>query len=182
MTVAASTDPLPRIRVLYNAEQISRRVRQIGLEIARDHAGLTPLLIGVLKGGTVFQSDLARATPIDVELDFLAVSSYGRKLASDGRVRLLHDVHADLAGRHVVLCEGVVDSGHTLSFILQLLRSRRTAGVRVATLLDKRPCREVEVPLDYVGWTAGSDFLVGYGLDAAERHRNLPYVGVLEEA
>jgi hypoxanthine phosphoribosyltransferase len=171
-----------RIRVLYTAEQIARRVGQLGLAVARDHAGVNPVLVGVLKGAGVFQADLARATPIELEFDFLSVSSYGRALSSSGRVRLDSDVRGDLAGRHVVLCEGVVDSGHSLSFILELLRSKKPARLRVAALLDKKPCREVDVPLDYVGWTVGADFLVGYGLDAAERHRNLPYVGVLEEA
>lgn len=171
----------PAIRVLFTAEQIAARVREMGLELARDYADLRPLFVGVLKGACMFQCDLARATPFDVELDFLAVSSYGAGTTSSGTVRLIMDLRTDLTGRHVVLCEGVVDSGTSVSFILDLLRSRGAASIRVATLLDKVPCRRVPVPVDYAGWKIGSEFVVGYGMDAAERYRNLPYVGVLEE-
>ncbi len=171
----------PGVRVLRTADQIGQRVRELGLDLTHDYQGLHPLFVGVLKGACMFQCDLARATAFDVELDFLSVSSYGRSKMSSGAVRLLADLQSDIAGRHVVLCEGVVDSGRSLSFVVEMLRARRPASLRVATLLDKRPCREVDVPLDYVGWTVGSDFLVGYGLDAAERYRNLPFVGVLEE-
>ena len=169
------------VRVLYTAEQIQARVREMGRAIAGDFDGRQPLLVGVLKGACMFQCDLARATAIDVELEFLSISSYGREKTSGGHVRLLADLRADIAGRHVLLCEGVVDSGRSLAFLLDLLRARRPSSLKVAALLDKRPCREIDVPLDYVGWTVGADFLVGYGLDAAERYRNLPYVGVLEE-
>jgi hypoxanthine phosphoribosyltransferase len=129
----------------------------------------------------MFQCDLARATPLDVELDFLSVSSYGAGTTSSGAVRLVWDVRNDLAGRHVLLCEGVVDSGLSVSFILDRLRAQGPASLKVATLLDKVPCRKVSVPVDYAGWKIGSEFVIGYGMDAAERYRNLPYVGVLEE-
>lgn len=170
------------IRVLFTAEQIAARVRELGLEIARDYEGKQPLFVGVLKGACVFQCDLARATPIDVELDFLSVSSYGAGTTSSGNVRLVADLRDEIQGRHVVLCEGVVDSGLSVSFILNLLESRAPASLKVATLLDKRPCRRVEVPVDYAGWSIGDEFVIGYGMDAGERYRNLPYVGVLEEA
>jgi hypoxanthine phosphoribosyltransferase len=168
------------VRVLRTALQIQDRVREMATQIASDYAGERPLLVGVLKGACMFQCDLARALPIEAELDFLQVSSYGDRLQG-GTVELRADLSTEIGGRHVVVCEGVVDSGRSLSFVLQLLKARRPASLRVATLLDKRPCREVEVPLDYVGWVVGADFLVGYGLDAAERYRNLPFVGVLEE-
>ena len=171
----------PRIRVLHPADEIAARVRSMGREIQRVYPEGTPLLIGVLKGAVMFHCDLARAMEIDVELDFLSISSYGREKSSGGQVRLLNDLRTDISGRHVLLCEGVVDSGRSVAFLLDLLRARHPASLRVATLLDKRPCREIDVPLDFVGWTAGAEFLVGYGLDAAERYRNLPYVGVLEE-
>jgi hypoxanthine phosphoribosyltransferase len=170
------------IRVLFTAEQIAARVRELGLEIARDYEGQHPLFVAVLKGACMFQCDLARATPLDVELDFLSVASYGSGTTSSGTVRLIMDVRNDIAGRHVVLCEGVVDSGLSVSFILDHLKSRAPASLKVATLLDKRPCRKIEVPVDYAGWAIGSEFVIGYGMDAAERYRNLPYVGVLEEA
>lgn len=169
------------MRVLRSAEEIAVRVQAMGREVARAYPDGAPLLIGVLKGACMFQCDLARATEVPVELDFLSISSYGREKTSGGQVRLLNDLRTDIAGRHVLLCEGVVDSGRSVAFLLDLLRSRQPASLRVATLLDKRPCREIDVPLDFVGWTVGADFLVGYGLDAAERFRNLPYVGVLEE-
>lgn len=172
----------PAIRVLFTADQIAQRVREMGLELARDYGDKRPLFVGVLKGACMFQCDLARATPFDVELDFLAVSSYGAGTTSSGTVKLIMDLRTDIAGRHVVLCEGVVDSGTSVSFILDLLRSRGAASIRVATLLDKVPCRRIQVPVDYAGWKIGSEFVVGYGMDAAERYRNLPYVGVLEEA
>ncbi len=172
----------PTIRVMFTAEQIAARVREMGLELARDLETRRPLYVGVLKGACMFQCDLARATPADVELDFLSVSSYGSGTSSSGTVRVISDLRGDIAGRHVVLCEGVVDSGLSVSFILDLLRSRNPASIKVATLLDKVPCRKMQVPVDYAGWKIGSEFVIGYGMDAAERYRNLPYVGVLEEA
>lgn len=172
----------PAIRVLFTADQIAKRVREMGLELARDYGDRRPLFVGVLKGACMFQCDLARATPFDVELDFLAVSSYGAGTTTTGTVKLIMDLRTDITGRHVVLCEGVVDSGTSVSFILDLLRSRGAASIRVATLLDKIPCRRIQVPVDYAGWKIGSEFVIGYGMDAAERYRNLPYVGVLEEA
>ena len=169
-------------RVLHSAAEIRGKVRELGLAIARDYEGLNPLLVGVLKGASIFHADLVRAIPFELEVDFLSISSYGDQTSSTGRVELLADLRGDIRGRHVVLCEAVVDSGRSVSMLLGLLKTRQPSSLKVATLLDKRPCREVEVPLDYVGWTAGPDFLVGYGLDAGERYRNLPYVGVLEEA
>ena len=172
----------PDVRVLFSRQQIAERVREMGLQIARDLGDQAPVFVGVLKGACMFQCDLARATPLDVTLDFLSVSSYGSGTTSSGTVRMISDLRGDIAGRHVVLCEGVVDSGLTLSFILEHLRSRGAASVRVATLLDKVPCRKIQVPVDYAGWRIGAEFVVGYGMDAAERYRNLPYVGVLEES
>ncbi|TMQ55646.1 MAG: hypoxanthine phosphoribosyltransferase [Candidatus Eisenbacteria bacterium] len=177
-----AVDTEPTVRVLYTAMQIGARVREMGLEIARDLPSTRPLFVGVLKGACMFQCDLARATPLEVDLDFLSVSSYGQGTTSSGTVHIINDLRGDVAGRHVVLCEGVVDSGLTLSNVLELLRDRGAASLRVATLLDKAPCRKVAVPLNYVGWKIGSDFVVGYGLDVNERYRNLPYVGVLEES
>ena len=181
-TPDAATVTEPAIRVLFSREQIAARVREMGLQIARDLGDLSPVFVGVLKGACMFQCDLARATPLEVTLDFLSVSSYGAGTTSSGSVRMISDLRGDIAGRHVVLCEGVVDSGLTLSFILEHLRSRGAASVRVATLLDKVPCRKIQVPVDYAGWRIGAEFVVGYGMDAAERYRNLPYVGVLEES
>ena len=172
----------PRLKVLFTPEQIQARVREMGVELARDYDGKHPLFVGVLKGACMFQCDIARATPIDLELDFLAVASYGHGTTSSGNVKLIMDLRSDIRDRHVVLCEGVVDSGLSVSFILDLLKSRGAASIKVATLLNKAPCRKIPVPVDYAGWTIGSEFVIGYGMDAAEKYRNLPYVGVIEEA
>jgi hypoxanthine phosphoribosyltransferase len=169
------------LRVLFTADQIRERVREMGIELAKDYDGKRPLFVAVLKGACMFQCDLARATPIDLELDFLAVSSYSGT-TSDHQVKLIMDLRSDIRGRHLVLCEGVVDSGTSVSFIMDLLKSRGAASIKVATLLDKEPCRKITVPVDYKGWTIGSEFVIGYGMDAGERYRNLPFVGVLEEA
>ena len=172
----------PFVRVMFTADQIAARVRELGLELARDYEDDRPLFVGVLKGACMFQCDLARATPIDLDLDFVSVSSYGAGKESSGNVRLLMDLREDIANRHVVLCEGVVDSGLSVSFILDVMKRRRPASLRVATLLDKVPCRRIQVPVDYSGWKIGSEFVVGYGMDDVEKCRNLPYVAVLEEA
>ncbi len=177
---AVQTDPA--IRVLFTADRIAARVREMGLELARDYAGKRPLYVGVLKGACMFQCDLARATPLDLEMDFLAVASYGAGTTSSGTVRLIMDRRTDSTARDVLLCEGVVDSGMSVNFILNLLQSRGAASIKVATLLDKVPCRKLAVPVDYAGWKIGSEFVIGYGMDADERYRNLPYVGILEEA
>lgn len=182
MTEPTSVQTEPNIRVMFTAEQIALRVREMGVQLARDLDGTRPLYVGVLKGACMFQCDLARATPIDLEMDFLAVASYGHGTTSSGNVKLIMDLRSDITNRHVVLCEGVVDSGLSVSFILDLLNSRGAASIKVATLLDKKPCRKIPVPVDYVGWTIGSEFVIGYGMDAAEKYRNLPYVGVVEEA
>jgi hypoxanthine phosphoribosyltransferase len=180
-------DPLPAvhtepaIRVLYTSAQIQERVRDMGLELAKSLGGRSPLFVGVLKGACMFQTDLARATPLDLEMDFLAVASYGSGTVSSGSVQLIMDLRTDIRGRDVVLCEGVVDSGRSVKFILDLLESRGAASIQVATLLDKAPCRKIPVPVHHKGWTIGDEFVIGYGMDAAERYRNLPYVGVLEE-
>jgi hypoxanthine phosphoribosyltransferase len=172
----------PFVRVMFTADQIAARVRELGLELARDYEDDRPLFVGVLKGACMFQCDLARATPVDLDLDFISVSSYGAGRHSSGNVRMLMDLREDIADRHVVLCEGVVDSGLSVSFILEVMKRRRPASLKVATLLDKVPCRKIPVPVDYAGWRIGSEFVVGYGMDDNEKYRNLPYVGVLEEA
>jgi hypoxanthine phosphoribosyltransferase len=181
MNNRSATQLEAHVRVLYSAAQIAARVREMGLDIARQLNGTRPLFVGVLKGAVMFQADLARATPIDLDLEFLTLASYGQNLSSSGTPQLITDIQSPIAGRNVVLCEGVVDSGQSVSFLLDTLRSRGAARIQVATLLDKVPCRKIPVPLDHVGWRIGEEFVVGYGLDAAERYRNLPFVGALEE-
>jgi hypoxanthine phosphoribosyltransferase len=169
------------VRLLYSAEQIARRVDEMGRQIGADYGDSFPLLVGVLRGAFVMLSDLSRAIPVHHEVDFLQAASYGHGTTSSGEVRLLSDVRTKVRGRHVILVEGVVDSGLTLSFLIEQLKEREPASIKVATLLDKAPCRKIHVPLDYVGFKIGNEFVIGYGMDVAERYRNLPFVGIYEE-
>jgi hypoxanthine phosphoribosyltransferase len=147
--------------------------------IEADLAGKTPLLVGVLKGAVMVMADLARELRIPVEMDWMAVSSYGRSTKSSGVVRILKDLDASLEGRHVVIVEDIVDSGLTLSWLLENFESRGAASIRVASLLRKPDAMAVEVPIDYLGFDIPNEFVVGYGLDFAERYRNLKGIGVL---
>jgi hypoxanthine phosphoribosyltransferase len=170
--------PYARIETLVSRERIAQKVAELGGQLSRDYAGKRPLLIAVLKGGFMFLADLVRAMDIDLEVDFLSLSSYGNATESSGRVHLVHDLRADLKGRHVILVEGVVDTGYSVRFLLDLLAQREPASLKVCALLDKVPCRRVPVPVDYVGFPIGDEFVIGYGMDAAQGLRQLPYVGV----
>lgn len=176
--VVTATSPYARIDVLISEEQIARRAKEMGAQLSADYDGKRPLLIAVLKGGSVFLSDLIRRMDIELEIDFLSLSSYGDATTSSGKVHLVHDLRANLEGRHVILVEGVVDTGHSVRFLIDLLSQRNPASLKVCTLLDKVPCRRVPVPVDYVGFPIGDEFVIGYGMDAAEGLRQLPYVGV----
>ena len=176
--VETTPRPYARIETLLTPEQISRRVAEMGQVLSRDYADKRPLLIAVLKGGFMFLADLVRAMDIELEVDFLSLSSYGNATVSSGKVHLVHDLRAKLQGRHVILVEGVVDTGHSVRFLLDLLAQREPASLKVCALLDKVPCRREPVPVDYVGFPIGDEFVIGYGMDAAEGLRQLPYVGV----
>jgi hypoxanthine phosphoribosyltransferase len=176
--VETTPRPYARIETLVSQERIAQRVKELGAQLSRDYAGQRPLLIAVLKGGFMFLADLVRAMDIDLEVDFLSLSSYGNATESSGKVHLVHDLRADLRGRHVILVEGVVDTGYSVRFLLDLLAQREPASLKVCALLDKVPCRRVPVPVDYVGFTIGDEFVIGYGMDAAQGLRQLPYVGV----
>ena len=170
------------MEVLISAADIERRVCAVGKEIARDHPDTTPLLVGVLNGCILFVADLMKAIPIPHEIDFVSVSSYRLAAESSREPRLLKDLEKEILGRDVVLVEDIVDSGHTLAFLRETLLARKPRRLRIATLLDKPDRREREVPLDYVGFTVPDRFVVGYGLDYAERYRHLPYVAALSDA
>ena len=163
---------------LISSEDIQRRVRELAAEISRDHP-LGVHLVGVLKGACIFLADLARALECDVTMDFIAVSSYGSSTLSSGQVRLLKDLDASLEGRHVVIIEDIVDTGLTLTYLQEILKARAPRSLRTACLLSKPSRREVEVTVDYVGFTIEDRFVVGYGLDHHERYRNLPYIAVV---
>ncbi|MGP0102373.1 MAG: hypoxanthine phosphoribosyltransferase [Solirubrobacteraceae bacterium] len=166
--------------VLVTAEDLQRRVAELGDEISRDYAGRSLLLIGVLKGAVFFLSDLMRFIDIPVEVDFMAVASYGSATDSSGVVRILKDLDAAIEGRDVLIVEDIVDSGLTLQYLLRNLGSRNPRTLEVCALLTKPERRKVDLPTRYVGFEIPDRFVVGYGLDYAERHRNLPFVAALE--
>ncbi len=166
--------------VLVTAEDLQRRVIELGEEISRDYAGKSLLLIGVLKGAVFFLSDLMRYIDIPVEVDFMAVASYGSATDSSGVVRILKDLDAAIEGRDVLIVEDIVDSGLTLQYLLRNLGSRNPRSLEVCALLTKPERRKVDLPTRYVGFEIPDRFVVGYGLDYAERHRNLPFVAALE--
>ncbi|HXP28940.1 MAG TPA: hypoxanthine phosphoribosyltransferase [Solirubrobacteraceae bacterium] len=166
--------------VLVSAEDLKRRVAELGEEISRDYAGRSLLLIGVLKGAVFFLSDLMRFIDVPVEVDFMAVASYGSATDSSGVVRILKDLDAAIEGRDVLIVEDIVDSGLTLQYLMRNLGSRNPSTLEVCALLTKPERRKVDLPTRYVGFEIPNRFVVGYGLDYAERHRNLPFVAVLE--
>ena len=166
--------------VLVSAEQLQQRVAELGEQISRDYAGRPLLLIGVLKGAVFFLSDLMRYIDVPVEVDFMAVASYGSATDSSGVVRILKDLDAAIEGRDVLIVEDIVDSGLTLQYLMRNLGSRNPASLEVCALLTKPARRKVDLPTRYVGFEIPDRFVVGYGLDYAERHRNLPFVAALE--
>jgi len=166
--------------ILITEERLQNRICELGQQITRDYDGLNPMLICVLKGGYVFLADLTRALGLRHSIDFMAISSYGNATESTGVVRILKDLDISIDGKHVLIVEDIIDTGRTLSYIVANLRTRQPASVRVCTLLSKPSRREVEVPIHYVGFEVPNEFVVGYGLDYAERYRNLRFIGILK--
>ena len=167
--------------VLIDEERLQARIHELGAEISSDYAGRELLLVGVLKGAVFFMADLMRSITVPCEIDFMAISSYGASTDSSGVVRILKDLDINIENRHVVVVEDIVDSGLTLSYLVRNLESRSPASLEVCALLTKPGRREIEVDVGYVGFEIPNKFVIGYGLDFAERYRNLPYVGVLHE-
>ncbi len=166
-------------QIVISEEQLQARIRELGKEISTDYEGRAPLLVGVLKGAFVFMADLARTLDLPVEFDFMAVASYGAATKSSGVVRIVKDLDTDLTGRDVLVVEDIVDSGLTLAYLRRNLMARNPATLEVCALLVKQGLQRDDPNLKYVGFTIPPDFVVGYGLDHAERYRNLPYVGIL---
>jgi hypoxanthine phosphoribosyltransferase len=162
--------------VVISKADLDARIVELGRQIASDYSGRNPLLVGVLKGACFFLADLARATPIPLELDFMAVSSYGSSTTTSGVVRIVKDLDADLTGRHVLIVEDIVDSGLTLAYLRRNLAARHPASLEVVALLVKDGLQTVDLDLAYEGFRIPPEFVVGYGLDVAERYRNLPYL------
>ena len=168
-------------KVLYSEQELSDIVKKLGAQISEDYKDRNLLMVSVLKGSIVFMSDLMRAVTIPCEIDFMAVSSYGNKTTSNGTVRILKDLDRDIGGYDVLLVEDILDSGKTLNYLMELLYARNPASIRICTLFDKPDRREVDIYADYKGLLVPDEFIVGYGLDFAEKYRNLPFIGVLKE-
>ncbi|MCI0477499.1 MAG: hypoxanthine phosphoribosyltransferase [Anaerolineales bacterium] len=168
-------------KILITREQLEKRIRELGEAISRDYSGKDLLLVCVLKGGILFLSDLIRAIHIPHAIDFMAISSYGgTRTESSGIVRIVMDLNANIANRNVLIVEDIIDTGHTLTYITELLKTRNPTSIKICTLLNKPSRREIDVPLDYIGFDIPNEFVVGYGLDYNEIYRNLPYIGVLK--
>ena len=168
-------------RVLISQEALAAKVGEIGAKISEDYAGKRPLLVSVLKGSIVFMADLMRAITIECDIDFMSCSSYGKGQKSSGVVRILKDLDSDITNRHIIVVEDILDSGLTLSYILELLHARNAASIALCTLLDKPERRKVDVKVDYSGFVIPDEFVVGYGLDYNNLYRNLPEVCILKE-
>jgi hypoxanthine phosphoribosyltransferase len=172
--------PLNRLKVLLAREQIAEKVVELGARITSDFAGESVVLIGVLKGATIFLADLARAIKLDASFDFIAVSSYGNTKQQSGEVKLMKDVDHSMAGKNVILVEDILDTGLTLTYLKNILLGHQPKTVKIAALLDKVSRRTQPIQGDYIGFEIPDEFVVGYGLDFAERYRNLPDVCILE--
>jgi len=167
-------------RVLFTEEQLKGRAKELAAQIDADYAGKAPMLISVLRGSFIFMADLMRAITLPCTVDFMAVSSYGGGTTSSGQVKITKDLSESIEGRDILVVEDILDSGNTLSYLLKLLQARHPASIRLCTLLDKPSRRTKPVAADYVGFTVDDLFVVGYGLDYAEKYRNLPYIGILK--
>ena len=176
--------------LLYSPDMIAQRVKEIGAQIDKDYEDLVPrsyhedqqslLVISVLRGAAIFMADLVREINLPVEMDFMAVSSYGTGVKSSGVVRIVKDLTSSVEGRHIVIAEDILDSGLTLKYLIKVLESRNPASITVATLLRKKNLQQADIDCKYVGFDCPNEFIVGYGLDYAERYRNLPYIGILK--
>jgi hypoxanthine phosphoribosyltransferase len=167
--------------VLIDEETLQNRIAELGAEVTADYRGRDPLLIGVLKGAVFFMADLMRHVEVPCEVDFMAISSYGAGVDSSGVVRILKDLDMSIEGRNVLIVEDIIDSGLTLSYLIRMLEAREPGSLEVCALMTKPERREIDVPVRYVGFEIPNRFVVGYGLDFAQRYRNLPYVGVLRD-
>lgn len=164
--------------VLFSEDELAARVKELGIQLTQDYAGQEILMIGVLRGAIIFMADLARAIQLPVVFDFMAVSSYGASTTSSGVVRILKDLDEDVEGRNVLIVEDIIDSGLTLNYLLENLRSRKPRSIKICTLLNKPERRKANVPVDYNGFIIPDHFVVGYGLDYAGKYRNLPFIGI----
>lgn len=168
------------LQVLYTEEEIAGRIREMGATMYEDLRGKDPLFVSVLRGAFVFMADIVRACQVKCDVEFIAVSSYENATSSSGAVKITHDIQQDISGRHLVVIEDILDSGNTLNFLKQYFLTKGAASVTICTLLDKPARRTKAITADYVGFQVPDEFVVGYGLDYAQKYRNLPYIGVLK--
>lgn len=167
-------------RIMFDEATLKAKVAELGAVITEEYRGKNPLMVGILNGAMVFYTDLIRQVRIPIETDFMRVSSYGAASVSSGNVKIKKDLDVDIIGRHVIVVEDIIDSGNTMAALLKYLSNRGAASVKLCALFSKPSRREVEVKIDYLGWEIPDEFIVGYGLDYAERYRNLPEVGILK--
>jgi hypoxanthine phosphoribosyltransferase len=168
-------------RILFDEATIQKRVKELGEQISKDYKGIVPVMICILKGGVIFLTDLIKNVSIPVELDFMALSSYGDTTKSSGVVKIKKDIDIDITGRHVIIIEDIVDSGLTLQYLNDYFKQHKTASTKICALLDKPKAHKTEIHIDYLGFEVGNEFVVGYGLDYAQKYRNLPYIGILKK-
>lgn len=169
-----------KIKVMLSEEELAGRIKELGAEISKDYEGEEIFLVGILKGAAFFATELAKRITVPVIIDFMSTSSYGAGTASSGEVRITKELDLDMMGKNVLIAEDIIDSGNTLSYLLQYFKDKGAKSVRLATMLDKPDRREVDVKVDYNGFTIPDEFVVGYGLDYDQRYRNLPYIGIVE--
>lgn len=168
-------------KILISESELKKRIKELGEQITKDYRNKEELvIIGILKGSVVFLSDLIRNISLPLKIDFMTVSSYGNSAVSTGNITIKKDLDCDIAGKHVVIAEDIIDSGITLSNLVKILEKRNPASLKICALLDKKERREAEIDVDYIGFEIPNEFIVGYGLDYAENYRNLPYVGILK--
>lgn len=168
--------------IMISEEQLKSRIGELAAKLDKEYEGKRPLMVAILKGSVMFYADLLRAMTIPVEMDFMAISSYGAGAKSSGEVKLIKDLDRKIEGRDVIIVEDIIDSGYTLSYLKRMLYSRKPASVKICALLDKYARRVVPIEADYKGFDIEDEFVIGYGLDYAERYRNLPYIGILKRS
>ena len=168
------------LKVLYTEEEIAQRIKDMGEQMRKDFEGREPLFVSVLRGAFIFMADIVRACQVPCDVEFIAVSSYGNGTSSSGAVQIKHDIQQDISGRELIIIEDILDSGNTLNFLKQYFITKGAKSVTICTLLDKPGRRAKAITADYIGFVVPDEFVVGYGLDYAQKYRNLPYIGVLK--
>jgi len=168
-------------KIIISEEDLKNRIKELGDQITKDYLGKNPIMICILRGGILFMADLIRNINTPLEIDFMSVSSYGRSTSSSGVVKIRKDIDTDIQDRDVIIVEDIVDSGLTLEYISDYLLNHNPVSVKICTLLDKPEAHQSDLKVDYIGFNIGNDFVVGYGLDYAEKYRNLPYIGILKK-